>query len=89
MEWKEIALGLLSVLNLFLGWWAHKVWARLDKQEDAHNRLQLATEQSHNSLRLFVAENYARKSEFDKLREWLDQKLDDLYDRMNGKADKP
>lgn len=78
MEWKEIALGLLSVLNLFLGWWAHKVWARLDKQEDAHN-----------ALRLFVAENYAKRSEFDKLRDWLDDKFNNLYDRINDKADKP
>ena len=62
----------------------HIIWSRLvavDEKVEAHV-------EKHNELRVHIAETYAKKSEFDNLREWLQERFDDLRQELKSKADK-
>lgn len=88
MDMKEVAFGLLSLINALLGWWAHKVWSRLDRVDDRINADNVAWQERHSDLRVHIAETYAKKTEFEALKSWLDERFNDLFHEIKSKADK-
>ena len=73
-----IAIGLLSITSMALGWFANQIWNGLKKNE--------ADLAAH---RLAVAENYVRHDRMQEIMRPITHSLSDIQIMLAKKADRP
>jgi hypothetical protein len=84
-ELYEILFKIAVAIAGFLGGWVlNRVTASVDHLQRADS--ELATKV--NAIELLVAGQYVRRDDFDKISSEMFRKLDKIYDKLDGKADK-
>jgi hypothetical protein len=77
MEWRDLAMALMTVVGTVGGWVLREVWGAVDK---LRNDLQ--------SLQSSIADKYARKDDVRAMAEDVMTFLRRIEDKLDGKVDK-
>lgn len=77
MEWKEVAIGLLSAVSLVGGWFLRQLWdAVKDLQKDLAN------------LREHIAQSYVQHDRLQEMLNPIMELLREVRSKLDSKADK-
>lgn len=77
----KIAVGISGFLG---GWVLNRVTTSVDGLQKADRELTAKVQ----AIELLVAGQYVRREDFDKISSEMFRKLDKIYDKLDGKADK-
>jgi hypothetical protein len=77
MEWRDLAMALMTIVGTVGGWLLREVWGAVDK---LRNDLQ--------SLQSSIADKYARKDDVRAMAEDVMTFLRRIEDKLDGKVDK-
>ena len=83
----EVQLGfnILITLIAFLGGWVlNSLKSSIESLQKADNDLTIKVQ----SIEVLVAGHYVKRDDFDKISAEMFRKLDKIYDKLDGKADK-
>jgi len=84
-EFYEIMFKIAVAIAGFLGGWVlNRVTTSVDALQKADRELVTKVQ----AIELLVAGQYVRREDFDKISSEMFRKLDKIYDKLDGKADK-
>lgn len=77
----NIVLGAASILS---GWWMKTMWSSLQHLQASDEKIT----DKLNEVEILVVGEYVRKADVDRGFNELNKKLDRIFDKLDGKADK-
>lgn len=84
-EFYEVLFKISVGISGFLGGWVlNSIAANVKSLQKADNELATKVQ----AIELLVAGQYVRRDDFDKISAEMFRKLDKIYDKLDGKADK-
>ena len=78
MQFQDIFNLIGGALLCAIGWWCREIWDSVKRLKDGVQAIEVD-----------LAKNYATKSDINARLDKIDSVLERIFDRLDGKADKP
>lgn len=89
-DWRTLAIGLLSLVCMLLGWWGNVVWNAVKDMREEHTRAIASLVADHAALELHLSDKYVKKDDLkERLQEVMQpfkEALDEIKAWMRGQT---